>query len=540
MFANRITPSRALPVLAATLTFLFAPGVWAVCTANNGNSYLVEATPTEDFDTSVIDGTVIHTKTGLMWKRCAEGQGWDGTTCSGSASTFSWQGALAAAATSTFAGYADWRLPSVKELQSIVETCGYDPAINRAIFPATPASYFWSASSGGPILAFTWNGVSFYDGNVDAFVKAIDNPARLVRGGQFFDSFDLLLGAVTVSKTMAGTVAGSVPVGTNFPITLTCGAATLGPLNATTAAPALFTNVPPGICTVSEGILPTITGVTWDSPTYAPSETVTVTAGATTAVAVTNTANVTTYVITTAANPTTGGTVNCTPNPVDYNGSSDCSASANAGYTFTNWSGDCTGNGACTLKNVTSAKTVTANFTVQANKTFTGPTATGTGNATATVTGGGDTCGFAPTPQFVAVTSVPATPPSGYTFPHGLFDFALANCDGTVTLTITYPSALPAGVYWKYGPTPDNASSHWYPMPGATIAGNTATFAITDGGWGDDDLTVNRSIVDQGGPGVPGGGVAAADIPTLSEWALLGLVVLLGLSGWWLRWRRSC
>ena len=612
MFANRITPSRALPVLAATLTFLFAPGVWAVCTANNGNSYLVEATPTEDFDTSATDGTVIHTKTGLMWKRCAEGQGWDGTTCSGSASTFSWQGALAAAATSTFAGYADWRLPSVKELQSIVETCGYDPAINRAIFPATPASYFWSASSGGPILAFTWNGVSFYDGNVDAFVKAIDNPARLVRGGQFFDSFDLLLGAVTVSKTMAGTVAGSVPVGTNFPITLTCGAATLGPLNATTAAPALFTNVPPGICTVSEGILPTITGVTWDSPTYAPSETVTVTAGATTAVAVTNTANVTTYVITTAANPTTGGTVNCTPNPVDYNGSSDCSASANAGYTFTNWSGDCTGNGACTLqkvtsaktvtaqftlnnyainatanpttggtvnctpnpvdyngnsactasanagytfanwsgdctgngactlKNVTSAKTVTANFTVQANKTFTGPTATGTGNATATVTGGGDTCGFAPTPQFVAVTSVPATPPSGYTFPHGLFDFALANCDGTVTLTITYPSALPAGVYWKYGPTPDNASSHWYPMPGATIAGNTATFAITDGGWGDDDLTVNRSIVDQGGPGVPGGGVAAADIPTLSEWALLGLVVLLGLSGWWLRWRRSC
>ncbi len=77
-------------------------------------------------------------------------------------------------------------------------------------------------------------------------------------------------------------------------------------------------------------------------------------------------------------------------------------------------------------------------------------------------------------------------------------------------------------------------------MPGATIAGNTATFTITDGGWGDDDLTVNRSIVDQGGPGVPGGGVAAADIPTLSEWALLGLVVLLGLSGWWLRWRRSC
>ncbi|HRW65146.1 MAG TPA: IPTL-CTERM sorting domain-containing protein [Candidatus Competibacter sp.] len=615
MFANRIIPSRALPVLAATLTFLFAPGAWAVCTANHGNPHLVEATPTEDFDTSATDGTVIHTKTGLMWKRCAEGQTWNSPTCSGSPSTFGWQGTLAAAATSTFAGYSDWRLPSVKELQSIVETCGYDPAINRAIFPATPAIDFWSASTSGPYPAFAWV-VYFVDGGLYADQKTDYYPAaRLVRGGQSFDSFDLLLGAVTVSKTMAGAAAGSVPAGTNFPITLTCGATTLGPLNATTAAPVLFTNVPPGICTVSEGTLPTIAGVTWDSPTYAPSETVTVTAGATTPVAVTNTAKVTTYDITTAAdpavggtvgctpnpvdyngsssctasanaghtfahwsddctgsgacalnnvtsaktvtaqftlnnyaitataNPTAGGTVSCAPNPVDYNGSSNCSASANAGYTFAHWSGDCTGSGACALNNVTAPKTVTAHFTVAANKTFTGSTATGTGDATATVTGGGVTCGFVPTPQFVPVSSVPVAPPAGYGFPHGLFDFTLANCDGTVTLTITYPSALPAGisgVYWKYGPTPDNASSHWYPMPGATIAGNTATFAITDGGWGDDDLTINRGIVDQGGPGVPGGGAAAAGIPTLSEWALLGLVALLGLSGWWLRRRRSC
>lgn len=267
-----------------------------------------------------------------------------------------------------------------------------------------------------------------------------------------------------------------------------------------------------------------------------PSATVTVTAGATTAVAVTNTANVTTYAITVTANPTAGGTVSCTPNPVDHGGTSNCTATPNAGYTFANWSGDCTGSGDCTLGNVTAPKTVTANFTVTAAKTFTGPTATGTGNATATVTGGGDTCGFARS-QFVALASVPATPPSGYTFPHGLFDFALAYCDGTVTITITYPTAA-GTVYWKFGPTPDNASPHWYSMPGATVAGNIATFIITDGGWGDDDLTINRSIVDQGGPGVPGGGAAAANnIPTLSEWAMLLLIGLLGYSGWRLRRR---
>ncbi|MEI2781934.1 MAG: IPTL-CTERM sorting domain-containing protein [Candidatus Competibacter sp.] len=155
------------------------------------------------------------------------------------------------------------------------------------------------------------------------------------------------------------------------------------------------------------------------------------------------------------------------------------------------------------------------------------------------MTNSGDTCGFAPTPQFVGVSSVPVVPPAGYSFPHGLFDFTLANCPlgGTVTVTITYPSALPAGtVYWKYGPTPGNPSPTWYEMP-ANIAGNTATFSITDGGLGDDDLTANGGIVDQGGPGAPDA-AGTADIPTLSEWAMLVLLsLLLGFSGWRLRRR---
>ena len=536
MFANRVIPSRALPVLAATLAFLFAPTVWAACTAGNPNANLLQTTPTADFNTTATDGTVIHTKTGLMWKRCAEGQTWDGATCTGTASALNWQAALAAAAaTSTFAGYSDWRLPSIKELQSIVESCGYGPAINTTIFPATPASDFWSASSYGPIPALAWY-VRFGDGLVNAAVKPLILHVRLVRGGQSLDSFDFLLGTVMVSKDVSGAAADSVPAGTNFPITLTCGATTLGPLNATTATPAMFTNVPLGSCTVSEGTLPTIAGVTWGTPAFNPTQPVSVTAGATTPVTVTNTANITTYAITKNVSPAGSGTVNCDTDPVPHNGTSNCTATPSAGYAFANWSDDCAGTGACTLSNVTAPKSVTANFTV-VNKTFTGPTATGTGNATATISGGGDTCGFAPTPQFVALASVPAAPPSGYTFPHGLFDFALAQCDGTVTLTITYPSALPPGaVYWKYGPTPDNASPHWYQMP-ATIASNTATFSITDGGLGDDDLTANGGIVDQGGPGAPDA-AGTADIPTLSEWAMLVLLsLLLGFSGWRLRRR---
>ncbi len=152
------------------------------------------------------------------------------------------------------------------------------------------------------------------------------------------------------------------------------------------------------------------------------------------------------------------------------------------------------------------------------------------------------------TSGFIPVTGHPKSPPSlpsGYGFPHALFDFVLTGGAGAATLTITYPEPLPAGaVYWKYGPSPAGynctgaacAAPHWYQMPPsqAVIAGNTVTLTILDGGVGDDDLAANGVIVDQGGPGValaaPAGGPAA--IPTLSEWALAALaaaMLLLGL-----------
>jgi len=57
-----------------------------------------------------------------------------------------------------------------------------------------------------------------------------------------------------------------------------------------------------------------------------------------------------------------GGTASCSPNPV-YNGlASVCGATPNPGYTFSGWSGACSG-ATCVLTNVTSVKTVTANFT---------------------------------------------------------------------------------------------------------------------------------------------------------------------------------
>ena len=68
-----------------------------------------------------------------------------------------------------------------------------------------------------------------------------------------------------------------------------------------------------------------------------------------------------TYPITATANPVAGGTVTCTPNPVTHGGGSTCTATPKTGYSFTAFSGACTG-ASCALTNVTEAKSVTANF----------------------------------------------------------------------------------------------------------------------------------------------------------------------------------
>jgi hypothetical protein len=166
-------------------------------------------------------------------------------------------------------------------------------------------------------------------------------------------------------------------------------------------------------------------------------------------------------------------------------------------------------------------------LTTTPGTSYSAPSATGTGTITVAFTGGGATCAFA-THQFIGAPpgsgAVPPTSPApGIVFPEGLLDFTTSGCTAasTLTFTVTYPVPIGGATYWKYGPTAANTSPHWYVLP-ATIAGNTATFTITDGGLGDDDLAANGAVVDQGGPGF---GPAGA-VPTLSQWML----VLLGLT----------
>ena len=87
------------------------------------------------------DGSeVSDVQTNLIWQRCSVGQTWDGGTCNGSANTLDFANAINASSD-------EWRLPSVKELASLVPL-GEGETINSSVFPNSPVdgSYWWTSS----------------------------------------------------------------------------------------------------------------------------------------------------------------------------------------------------------------------------------------------------------------------------------------------------------------------------------------------------------------------------------------------------------
>lgn len=94
------------------------------------------------------DGTITDEATGLMWMQGDNGEG------------ITWKNALSYAENLTYAGYSDWRLPAIKELQSIVDytrspSTTSSPAIDE-LFDCTKITneagdddypYYWSGTT---------------------------------------------------------------------------------------------------------------------------------------------------------------------------------------------------------------------------------------------------------------------------------------------------------------------------------------------------------------------------------------------------------
>jgi hypothetical protein len=89
------------------------------------------------------DGTITDHRTGLMWQKVTAdvGDDQDGNNDG----SLDWCEALTFADDLDFAGHTDWRLPNIRELNSIVDPSQLDPAIDP-VFEARPLAY-WSSTT---------------------------------------------------------------------------------------------------------------------------------------------------------------------------------------------------------------------------------------------------------------------------------------------------------------------------------------------------------------------------------------------------------
>ncbi|WP_446009796.1 Lcl C-terminal domain-containing protein [Candidatus Electrothrix sp.] len=164
---------RKLIHLMTFILLLLGTVSWASAACDTD---LSASTPSSQFSVDAVNGTVIDTKTGLMWKQCLEGD----PDCSGDPPKYTWTNAVnqvdAANLNSGFADFTDWRLPNIKELQSIVEEQCSSPAINEDIFPGTVAEKILSNS---PKDSSTWLTIDFSSGAT--LSSDAENYVRLVR-----------------------------------------------------------------------------------------------------------------------------------------------------------------------------------------------------------------------------------------------------------------------------------------------------------------------------------------------------------------------
>ena len=134
------------------------------------------------------DGTITDKVTNLMWQKENE--------------RYNWDTALNFCNNLTLADYSDWRLPSKKELMSILNYGTYSPSIDQTFFPDTGIWYYWTSTDHAYDPSNAWliwflYGTAFYDN------KGSNQDVRCVRGvnyttGDFSDNGD---GTVTDNMT---------------------------------------------------------------------------------------------------------------------------------------------------------------------------------------------------------------------------------------------------------------------------------------------------------------------------------------------------
>lgn len=119
------------------------------------------------------DGSITDHVTGLAWQKIPY------------ADTLTWEQALTYADSLTLAGKSDWRLPNIRELQSIADLTAISPSVNTNYFSVSGNKKFWSSTTLPNQTTKAWYldthyGITTYD------LKTSKDYVLCVRGNQPF------------------------------------------------------------------------------------------------------------------------------------------------------------------------------------------------------------------------------------------------------------------------------------------------------------------------------------------------------------------
>ena len=120
--------------------------------------------------------------TGLIWEKKTD----DGSIHDRD-NTYDWYDAqdvfIAQLNSEGFGGHSDWRLPTIKELDTIVDLGRYNPTIDTFYFNNTVSSYYWSGTTYAYSTYSAW-GIYFSVGLDYYGYKSYSRYVRAVRAGQ--------------------------------------------------------------------------------------------------------------------------------------------------------------------------------------------------------------------------------------------------------------------------------------------------------------------------------------------------------------------
>jgi hypothetical protein len=104
-----------------------------------------ETSVTGDHFTDNGNGTITDNFTGLIWQKIQP------------VNSMTWEEALLYASALSLAGKTDWRLPNIKEIQSLNDEKLFKPSFNKSYFTAVSSGNFWSSTTMSNTSAKAWD-----------------------------------------------------------------------------------------------------------------------------------------------------------------------------------------------------------------------------------------------------------------------------------------------------------------------------------------------------------------------------------------------